>query len=242
MQIHEITIAANRKIPKLDEGIAASVKAGIKAATPPTFSALSNLLSKSPEMSGLTGGMFGMGFKQKVQKFAQDQAVQDLSEKAWSKWQLFDNRQRSLYSKDPVKLAAYVDRSDQTYEKNLLAFVMQNLLPGKYMSQLSNGPDIQNLIKEISAPMAPPPGAPPPAPGAPPAGTNTPENQLAKFTELVATTAISMTAGDTADSTEKQLAAIGKLITSRPGTVTTGTKTGNPVMDKALTDLGFTLT
>ena len=234
MQIHEITIAANRKIPKLDEGIAASVKAGIKAATPPTFSALRDYYRKDKDLIGLD-------FKQKTQKFAQDQAVQDLSEKAWSKWQLFDNRQRSLYSKDPVKLAAYVDRSDQTYEKNLLAFVMQNLLPGKYMSQLSNGPDIQNLIKEISAPMAPPPGAPPPAPGAPPAGTNTPENQLAKFTELVATTAISMTAGDTADSTEKQLAAIGKLIKSRPGTVTTGKKTDNPVMDKALTDLGFTL-
>ena len=122
--------------------------------------------------------------EQKVQKFAQDQAVQDLSEKAWSKWQLFDTRQQSLYSKDPAKLAAYVDRSDQTYQKNLLAFVMQNLLPGKYMSQLSNGQDIQDLIKEISVPMAPPPGAPPPAPGAPPAGTNTPENQLVLRTRL----------------------------------------------------------
>jgi len=230
MQIHEITIAANRKIPKLDEDIAASVKASL----PPTMSAVLDWYYKDKDLIGLD-------LKQKTQKFTQDQLIKDLSKKAWSKWQLFDNRQRSLYSKDPVKLAAYVDRSDQTYEKNLLAFVMQNLLPGKYMSQLSNGPDIQNLIKEISAPMAPPPGAPPPAPGAPPAGTNTPENQLAKFTELVATTAISMTAGDTADSTEKQLAAIGKVITSRSGTVTTGTKTGNPVMDKALTDLGFTL-
>ena len=229
MQIHEITIAANRKIPKLNEGAAQVFRA-----------VLDNIKAYTP--GGSNPAMAGLNTSQKAQNFAHNRLVQDLSKKAWSKWQLFDNRQRSLYGKDPVKLAAYVDRSDQTYEKNLLAFVMQNLLPGKYMSQLSNGQDIQNLIKEISAPLAPPPGAPPPAPGAPPAGTNTPEKQIENFTELVATTAISMTAGDTADSTEKQLANIGKLIKSKPGTIATGSKTGNPTMDKALTDLGFTLT
>ena len=210
MQIHEITIVANQKIPKLNEDLKDSLQAYYD-----------KLITQDPALAGLD-------IKQKTARFAQQRMIKELAEKAWSKWQVFDNAELFRRKSDPVKLAAYTDRSDQMYEKNLLAFTMQNLLPGKSLSTLTNGQEIKNIVTEISTPMAP-------------AGTNTPENQLAKFTELISATAMSQTAGDV-DSAEKQLAAIGREILAKPGTVTTGSKTGNPTMDKALTDLGFTLT
>ena len=220
MQIHEVT-TTTRKIPILNEDLIDKI-----------WAYYDQWEDKDPALAGLD-------IKQKTARFAQDRMVRELADNAWSIWQVYNNKW--IQTLPAAERAAYIDRSDGTYEKNLLAFVQKNLLPGKYLSQLTNGAAIIALIKEISAPMAPPPGTPPPPAGSPPAGTNTPEQQKLDFERLVATTALSMKAGDTGDTTEKQLAAIGKEIIT-PGVVATGTKTGNPVMDKALTDLGFTLT
>ena len=132
MQIHELTQ------PRLDEGLGSAL-GGFAGKVSAGASALGQKISPT--------GDFKAAYNEKLRS-QQTKMVADKAYKAWTNYA----QQLRAAIKDPVKLQAFDDRTDDLYKKSLTAFVQKNLLGGAYMPNLTNKTDILALIDKLSEP------------------------------------------------------------------------------------------
>jgi hypothetical protein len=133
MQIHEIT-----QYTQLDEGIGSAL-GGLAGKISAGASALGQKISPT--------GDFKAAYRDKL-KSQQTKLVADKAYKAWANYA----QELRAAIKDPVKLQAFDNRTDQLYKQSLTAFVQKNLLGGAYLPNLTNKTEILELIDKLSEP------------------------------------------------------------------------------------------
>jgi hypothetical protein len=132
MQIHELTQ------PRLEEGLGSTL-GGLAGKISAGASSLGQKISPT--------GDFKAAYNEKLRS-QQTKMVADKAYKAWTNYA----QQLRAAIKDPAKLQAFDNRTDDLYKKSLTAFVQKNLLGGAYMPNLTNKTDILTLIDKLSEP------------------------------------------------------------------------------------------
>lgn len=132
MQIHELTQ------PRLDEGLGSAL-GGFAGKVSAGASALGQKISPT--------GDFKAAYNEKLRS----QQTKMVADKAYKAWTTYAQQLRAAI-KDPAKLQAFDNRTDDLYKKSLTAFVQKNLLGGAYMPNLTNKTDILTLIDKLSEP------------------------------------------------------------------------------------------
>jgi hypothetical protein len=132
MQIHEITKS------NVDEGLGSTL-GGLAGKISAGASSLGQKISPT--------GDFKAAYNEKLRS-QQTKMVADKAYKAWTNYA----QQLRAAIKDPAKLQAFDNRTDDLYKKSLTAFVQKNLLGGAYMPNLTNKTDILALIDKLSEP------------------------------------------------------------------------------------------
>jgi hypothetical protein len=140
MQIHEIT-----QYTQLDEGIGSAL-GGLAGKISAGASALGQKISPT--------GDFKAAYNEKLRS----QQTKLVADKAYKAWANYAQELRAAI-KDPVKLQAFDNRTDQLYKQSLTAFVQKNLLGGAYLPNLTNKNEILELIDKLSEPKPVKPGA-----------------------------------------------------------------------------------
>ena len=132
MQIHELTQ------PRLAEGLGSAL-GGLAGKVSAGASALGQKISPT--------GDFKAAYNEKLRS----QQTKMVADKAYKAWTTYAQQLRAAI-KDPAKLQAFDNRTDDLYKKSLTAFVQKNLLGGAYMPNLTNKTDILTLIDKLSEP------------------------------------------------------------------------------------------
>jgi hypothetical protein len=132
MQIHEITKS------NVDEGLGSTL-GGLAGKISAGASSLGQKISPT--------GDFKAAYNEKLRS-QQTKMVADKAYKAWTNYA----QQLRAAIKDPAKLQAFDNRTDDLYKKSLTAFAQKNLLGGAYMPNLTNKTDILALIDKLSEP------------------------------------------------------------------------------------------